>query len=134
METESVLCPSSRCQDGALLIGIVLPNGRVAITSERIVIDEEFVRIASEGRSPEKRFRFAGTCIKSGCRQWSESRCQVVDEALELADVGVEAYSLPDCSIRRQCRWFLQSGANACRVCPEVITDRRIELEDPVPL
>jgi hypothetical protein len=30
---------------------------------------------------------------------------------------------LPRCSIRANCRWFDQQGADACRVCPFVITD-----------
>jgi hypothetical protein len=34
---------------------------------------------------------------------------------------------LPECSIRPQCRWHLQSGDAACRACPEVVTDRSSE-------
>jgi hypothetical protein len=30
---------------------------------------------------------------------------------------------LPKCSIRSQCRWFLQHGRDACAVCPLIITD-----------
>jgi hypothetical protein len=31
--------------------------------------------------------------------------------------------SVPNCTIRSNCRWFDQTGYNACRVCPLVITD-----------
>ena len=33
---------------------------------------------------------------------------------------GIE--TLPPCGIRPTCRWFLQAGADACRVCPYVVT------------
>jgi hypothetical protein len=41
---------------------------------------------------------------------------------------------LPECSIRPQCRWHLQSGDNACRACPEVITDTGAEVTTSVDL
>jgi len=105
-------------------------DGRVAFASDQIIINKEFVQIAHEGRSPEKRFRFAGLCVKSGCNQWQGSRCGVIDTIIESAGENNEtasASSLPDCSIRSQCRWFYQSGADACAVCPDVITDLRTE-------
>jgi hypothetical protein len=129
MDSEQVLCPSSRCQDGAILLGIVLPNGQVALSSERLVIDEEFVRIAHEGRAPEKRFRFASPCVKAGCQQWSGERCGVIDSVMESVGTQSDEMSLPDCSIRSACRWFRQSGGAACAVCPEVITDLRVDAE-----
>ena len=126
MDAEPILCPSSTCQDGAILLGIVLPTGQVAFSGSRIIVDQEFVRIAHEGRTPEKRFRFAGTCAKSGCGQWTGSRCGVIDTVMETIEGDAESL-LPESSIRPQCRWFLQSGPAACVVCPEVITDLRVD-------
>ena len=121
-----VLCPSSRCERGAVLLGIVLPDGRVAFAADRIVVDDGFVKAAREGRSPESRLRFAAPCVRGGCRQWTGSRCGVIDR-VTAADPPPAAPDLPDCSIRPHCRWYLQSGAAACAVCPEVITDTRDE-------
>jgi hypothetical protein len=119
------ICPSSRCAAGATLVGIVMSDGHVAYATDRIEIDEEFVRRAREGRSPERRFRFASPCVRGACSQWTGTRCGVIDsvlQALPTSDAGFEG-ELPCCSIRPQCRWFSQTGAAACAVCPLVITD-----------
>jgi hypothetical protein len=102
----------------------MLGDGRVAFAKDRIVIDAAFVEAAHEGRSPEKRFRFSGTCKKGGCVQWSGDRCGVIDRVLER---GQPAGALPECTIRPNCRWHLQSGDQACFACPEVMTDERPE-------
>jgi hypothetical protein len=122
-DPDAVLCPSFGCEAGAMLIGIILPNGRVAFAADKIVIDQEFVAAAREGRSAESRFRFAGPCVRTGCRQWTGERCGVIDRLLPLNQS--ESNELPECAIRPQCRWFRQSGPAACAICPEVITDAR---------
>jgi hypothetical protein len=105
-----------------------LPNGTVAFSKDRIVVDEAFVEIARQGRSPEKRFRFSSTCKRAACVQWTDGQCGIVGamiaEHREHAADPDAPFELPECSIRGQCRWHLQSGDAACRACPEVITDR----------
>ena len=125
MSSEKKLCPSYTCQPGAILLGIVMRDGRVAFSGDRLVVNEEFVQIAREGRTPEKRFRFGGQCVQNGCRQWTGKRCGVIDKITETADTDVGNAALPECSIRSECRWFYQSGAEACAVCPEIVTDSR---------
>jgi hypothetical protein len=125
MTNDSILCPSAHCEDGAILLGIVIADGRVAFASDRIVVDEEFVRIAHQGRSPEMRFRFSAPCVKAACRQWTGERCGVIDAILDHLTPGEPGDPLPACSIRSQCRWYKQSGPRACCVCPLVVTDSR---------
>lgn len=119
-------CPSAPCEPGNVLLGLVQADGRVGYLTPPMAIDEEFVAIARRGRSPGKRFRFAGPCVESGCAQWSGGRCGVIDSVLEERDEllpnGAPA-ALPHCAIRSACRWFAQAGAEACHVCPLVITD-----------
>ena len=129
MDSETILCPSSNCLEGAILVGIVMPDGRVAYASDRIVVNEDFVQAAREGRSPEKRFRFSTPCLKGGCAQWAGERCGVIDRVLAEGAGDSASPELPACSIRPQCRWFQQSGAAACAACPEVVTDGRVEVE-----
>ncbi|WP_075835836.1 hypothetical protein [Deinococcus marmoris] len=117
------LCPSSRCEDGNLLIGIVTGTGLISLLPDALEVDAEFNRIAREGRAPEQRFRFASPCLGNGCQQWNGSRCGVIDEAIALAPIQEAAVSMPTCAIRAQCRWFKQQGVQACGVCPLVITD-----------
>ena len=128
MNSEKKLCPSHNCQEGTILLGIVMRDGRVAFSPDRIIVNEEFVQIARAGRAPEKRFRFSGQCVQSGCRQWTGKRCGVIDSIIESVDIDLESADLPECSIRSECRWFYQSGAEACAICPEVITDLREEI------
>lgn len=130
-DQDSVLCPSSSAQPGAILLGIIMPDGRVAYAADRIMVDEEFIGIARQGRTPEKRFRFSHRCVKNGCAQWSGTACGVIERLLDQWSVlPEEDLDLPDCSIRAQCRWYRQRGGMACRVCPEVITDSRIDVEE----
>ena len=128
---EPALCPSSRCEKGHILLGVVQGDGTVEFLSERMTLDDDFVEIARQGRSPEKRFRFASTCVRSACCQWKNGRCGVIDTVLDSAPAGAER--LPQCSIRGQCRWFHQEGEKACAVCPLVITDLMVEEEASIP-
>jgi hypothetical protein len=119
-------CPSAPCEPGATLLGVVDSSDTVGYLTPPIVIDEEFVSRARQGRSPEKRFRFAAPCVEAGCQQWTGSRCGVIDTVLENA-AELDAERMRDspapCAIRPSCRWFAQSGPSACAVCPLVITD-----------
>jgi hypothetical protein len=124
-QSKPLLCPSARCEEGASLLGIVQGDGTVAFTPDELTIDAAFVAAARRGRKPEARFRFASPCQRRRCAQWTGERCGVVDAVLRgIADSGLEiAGSLPACSIRAHCRWFRQSGAEACRACAFVVTE-----------
>ncbi len=126
MSSGPVMCPSARCEPGAQLLGVILPSGRVAYASGEVTVDEEFVAIAREGRTPEKRFRFTSPCVRGACRQWTGSSCGVIERLRALPDLGGSDADLPPCVIRPRCRWYLQEGAAACAICPEVVTDNRV--------
>ena len=124
MSDEERLCPSARCEPGAILLGIVGADGVVGYVRPQIDVDEEFVSTAAQGRSPEKRFRFASRCVEDKCMQWTGSRCGVIDKVLERQERGeLPSADLPACTIRQECRWHAQSGPRACTVCPFVVTD-----------
>jgi hypothetical protein len=130
MSESAILCPSWACEPGASLIGIVLPNGTVAFSKERIVIDAAFVEVARQGRTPEKRFRFSSACKRAACIQWADDRCGIADVIVREHEDALRPnapFVLPECSIRPRCRWHLQSGDAACRACPEVVTDQSRE-------
>jgi len=127
METEKNLsCPSYVAKPGAKLYGIVNSEGQIDFLKDAIEVDETFIQKAMEGRAPEKRFRFAGNCAKSGCKQWSaeHAECGLINTVIDV--VGKEEQStLPDCAIRSTCRWYHQQKGLACSQCNEVI--RNIE-------
>ena len=131
MEAEPILCPSSRCEKGALLLGVILANGSLSYAQQRITVDQEFVDSAAQGRSPERRFRFSSPCVKCACKQWAGDHCSVIGKVLSDSPVAApDAVDLPQCSIRKQCRWFAQEGAVACGICPLVITDLREDVAE----
>lgn len=125
-------CPSAECRPGSVLLGIVLPNGRVAFSRDKVVIDAAFVEAAHEGRPPEQRFRFAGSCVESGCRQWAGHGCGLIDRLVSEGADEPPPPSLPNCSVRDSCRWYDQHRHRACAVCPEVVTDGMAELPPQV--
>jgi hypothetical protein len=127
IDPPNILCPSAFMKEGVVLLGVVMADGRVAFAANRLVTNSEFVANAREGRAPEKRFRFADACAQAGCVQWTGKRCGVIDNVLaELPTTSLQS-QLPQCSIRPQCRWYFQAGAEACHACPVVITDCRKE-------
>jgi hypothetical protein len=126
----TLLCPSAGCEPGAVLVGMVGGDGRVGYVLPQLPVSERFVEFARTGGAPERRFRFALPCIQRACTHWTGSRCRLIDEVVETVDpravTPVVAPRRPaQCGIRSDCRWFLQSGLDACTVCPLVVTDRR---------
>jgi hypothetical protein len=111
--------------NGSLLIGIVMPDGNVAFTGAKLTVNDEFIESAKKGRSPEARFRFADKCVQGSCKQWTGTRCGVIDHAIAALSTPALSPDLPRCKIRAQCRWYKQDGKEACAVCPLIVTDCR---------
>jgi hypothetical protein len=139
-DEEAKTCPSALCEEDALLLGVVGPDGTVAYVQPPTRVSAEFVGRARALGHPERRFRFASRCVEAGCPQWTGRGCGVVDIAIGTAPTepappgpgaretngpgsvpGTEG--LPACVIRRSCRWYAQRGAAACAVCPLVVAD-----------
>jgi hypothetical protein len=119
---EAATCPSARCREGALLIGIIGADGRLRYLGQPAEIDRDFVAAAQVGRAPESRFRFSELCARDGCKHWLENRCQLAERlSAGSASLPQSADGLPQCGIRRSCTWFAQEGADACAVCPVVV-------------
>ena len=122
-QTNKILCPSSRCKPGAQLLGLRLENGKMGILPQTLPIDQQFIENTRAGSIPEERFRFVNKCVENGCKQWTGKRCGIADTIIQHLDEIVEETVLPACEIRPRCRWFMQLGENACRICPYVITE-----------
>lgn len=119
---EKIMCPSSKAQPGAQLLGVRQEDGTVAILPQPLRIDEAFVETANAAAPAEQSFRFTNKCVESGCMQWTGTRCGVADKVLSVLDQLPVVEALPECGIRPQCRWFGQNGPVACRACAFVIT------------
>ncbi len=128
MKNEGKLCPSSKFKKGASLIGIRNDKDEMDILKEPIKVTEELYKQFKEvGTKPEKTLRFTNKCIESGCKQWTGIKCGVIDTLLQDVEQQFIKDALPECAIRDTCRWFSQSGPDACKICPLVTT----YVEDP---
>ena len=121
---ETKLCPSARCEPGAILLGVVKDDGTVGHLPMPLTVDEDFVAEADADGQAETRFRFASPCQRAGCRQWENGGCGVVRDVTDHAGTFRDA-ALPRCSIRSTCQWFSERKDAACRTCRFVVTDDR---------
>ncbi|MBD2702212.1 hypothetical protein IC229_16285 [Spirosoma sp. BT702] len=119
----TTLCPSARAEEGALLLGVVGPDQSVSLLKEPELLTTELTEAVTSIDAPERHFRFANRCVKSGCNQWREGRCGVIDLVMSFNKHLSEPTALPFCAIRSQCRWHQQVGPTACSICPFIITD-----------
>jgi hypothetical protein len=117
---ETVLCPSAPAKEGALVLGVVHPDGSVSHIKDRLPATREF--LDAVGPDAEQRYRFASPCKECACQQWVDGKCSVPERMHEILSDITAANRLPRCSVRSQCRWYRQSGVEACRVCPWVVT------------
>lgn len=121
---DPIMCPSNRCKPGSKLLGVREADGKVSLLPEALPIDEHFIESVSGGEvNPEQRFRFTNKCVEGGCAQWTGKGCGVIDQLVQYLEQIPDQETLPRCSIRPVCRWYLQKGADACRICPYVVTD-----------
>ena len=110
-----------------MLLGVVQTDKTVTFLNTPIRTDKAFIEKVQAQGEPEKRFRFANKCAKSGCRQWDGSSCGVMN-TLAVANRHLEGEAvLRPCIIRDSCRWFYQEGKTACTICPFVITNNMEE-------
>lgn len=126
-DRKKIMCPSSKASIGAKLLGVRQNDGTIAILPKPLLIDELFTKNAVNNSSPGRQFRFTNKCLESGCKQWKGNRCNVSDQIITAIDILSSNTELPVCDIRPQCRWFIQNGTDACKVCPIVISETTSE-------
>ncbi len=121
---DKIMCPSSKAKIGGELFGVRQDDGTIAILPQTLPVDEDFLSKASEdGVHPEQKFRFTNKCIESGCKQWNGKGCGVVEQVVQFINQLPITDNIADCPIRKNCRWHLQKGDEACKVCPFVVSE-----------
>ena len=120
-------CPSSRCEPGNILLGLVGRSGEIEFFAEHIEVTPGFAAVAKQGRRPEARFRFSSLCLRNGCSKWTGDGCGVAFQALRFTaqpELATDDSDLPRCSIRSECQWFAEHGPRVCGVCRWIVTER----------
>jgi hypothetical protein len=49
-----LLCPSARCGEGALMVGIIGAEGKIGYISPSFPVDKKFIEQTRTGRAPEQ--------------------------------------------------------------------------------
>jgi len=119
-------CPSAPAEIGSVLLGVVAERGQVAYLSPNVPVTPTLLDSLEASSVPlDNRLRFAGPCIAHRCIQWKggegTGHCGLIEHAVRTLERTEGPDTLPRCGIRSTCRWFEQSGAVACGLCPEVI-------------
>jgi hypothetical protein len=124
--TPELMCPSSHpsvadCQ----VLGVIEQGDQgpiVAYVNEPIAATPEILGLAAPA-NPGEVFRLAAPCQTKTCPHFNGGACGLITSIVKTLQPVVEA--LPPCLIRRDCRWYHQEGAAACRRCPQVVTVNR---------
>ena len=115
----TILCPAHRCQSGSQLLG-----GTKAILPQTLPIDEFFIqKVKQHAITPERRYCFTNKCIEGGCKQWNGKDCNVTEKVVQFLDGLPIQETLPTCSIRNDCRWYIQKRDVACKTCSLFVTE-----------
>lgn len=102
-----LMCPSAGPDNGELVLGEGKPG--------RSLTYVEVSRGGSTAEADMETVRLAGACIKCHCVFWNE-RCELGKSIAQTA-TRLRLTQLPQCSIRRHCRWYAENGRSACGGC-----------------
>jgi len=102
------------------VVGGTVQEPRLGYLTQPLPVTDELLALAAPAK-PTKVFRFAAPCAASACVHFKDDRCRLATRAVQTLPLVAEV--LPACRIRRDCRWWRQEGADACRRCPMVVTE-----------
>jgi hypothetical protein len=119
----SKLCPSAQPgMDNCRVLGVVQQDGpspRIVYLNELLPATNDVLALSAPLK-PTEVYRLAATCAEHKCPHFDGADCRLATRIVQILPAVVDA--LPPCTIRKDCRWFSQEGAAACRCCPEVTT------------
>jgi len=119
----SKLCPSAQPgMDDCRVLGVVQRDGpkpMLQYLNEPLPANPDVLALARPLK-PTEVFRLAATCAEHRCPHFNGTDCRLASRIVRMLPPVVDA--LPPCTIRKECRWFSQEGAAACKRCPEVTT------------
>jgi hypothetical protein len=131
MSTEEALrlvdgtyCPSAQPSiPGSQVIGVVSGTAdapRTSFFDEFLIPTDEILSLA-DPVDPTEVFRFAAPCQGTRCSHFDGHRCRLVKQIVEILP-AVSPDVMP-CNLRPSCRWFMQEGNDACKRCPQIVTE-----------
>jgi len=117
------LCPSAQPgMEQCRVLGVVQREGSrpmLEYLKEHLPATPEILAMASPLKATEV-FRLAATCAEQKCPHFDGTDCRLATRVVRILPAVVD--TLPPCIIRKECRWYSQEGAAACKWCPEITT------------
>ena len=121
--SRKILCPSAQPEmTGSVAFGVVggtTGRPRVAWIEEPVPVTPDLLALTG-AVPPTQVLRIAAPCQENACCHFDGADCRLATKLVQLMPAVAEA--LPPCRIRPDCRWFVQEGRAACRVCPQIVT------------
>ncbi len=131
----SKLCPSAQPgMENCRVLGVVeaqdelaqpspaqspKPAARIVYLNQILPATDEVLALSAPLK-PTEVFRLSATCAEHKCPHFDGIDCRLATRIVKMLPPVTDC--LPPCTIRKDCRWFSQEGAEACRRCPEVTT------------
>jgi hypothetical protein len=120
----TLFCPSAQPEmASSVVLGVVggtADEPCVAYLDEPCPVTDELLALSNPVK-PTEIFRFAAPCAGSTCQHFDGSKCRLAMRIVQLLPIVVE--KLPPCRLRSKCRWWHQEGKEACKRCPQVVTE-----------
>ena len=117
------LCPSAQPgMDQCKVLGVVQREGArpmLEYLKEPFPATPEILAMAAPLK-PTEVFRLSATCEEHKCPHFDGTDCRLATRVVRILPEVVDI--LPPCIIRKECRWYFQEGAAACKRCPEITT------------
>jgi hypothetical protein len=113
------MCPAASAEFASTVLGFRTQG------SEKITFLDEPVEFPLTLRTSmsdveiEARMRMAGRCVKGACPHWMGS-CAL---GHVVAEVGVNIHAKQQCTISKDCRWYLENGSSACGPCSGILNN-----------
>jgi hypothetical protein len=109
--------------EGAHAFGVVKTDAglrRVTWIEQPVPVTPQLLAM-SHPVPPTQVMRFSAPCQENACSHFDGRDCRLASRIVEMLDPIVTA--LPPCAFRARCRWFQQEGVQACRRCPQIVTE-----------
>lgn len=111
-----IRCPSASIDRADGIIAVVRDNRGMEFLDKPIpigLIERRYIK----GLQAHELMRLTAQCHEQACGNW-EGRCKVPDilDKLRIAEHTVTT-DKPKCSIRNDCRWYFERGAEVCQSC-----------------
>jgi len=118
-----LLCPSAQPDmPEAVVFGIVggsVLEPQVQYVEKPRRLTKELLTLPDEVQ-PTEVFRMAASCAEERCQHFDSNGCSLARRLVQI--LPAKESRIPPCSIRQDCRWWVQEGTTACLRCPQIVT------------